>query len=419
MPRVLRIAREGKMEEVAADVEVALTEWDVRALLLQALIPLGLEAARELFEEEVTAMAGPRYARHDGAAHRVRWGRQRGSIYLADQKLALPVPRVRDRQAGTEVPLQTYARLQTPRAADEGVMRRILYGLSCRDYRACAEAVPAALGLSRSSLSRRYITATARKLQVLQERRLDGYNFVAVILDGKTFAEDTMVTALGLTVQGEKIILGFTQTGTENATTCADLLRGLVARGLRYEDGLLVIIDGSKGLRAAVTEVCGAETPVQRCTYHKRENVVAYLPKNLQDLWRGKLADAYGQSTYAEAKAALNDLRADLRRLNESALRSLDEGLEETLTLHRLGVGPTLRQSLATTNMLESIFSLVEQRTGKVDRWRSSNQKQRWLAAALLDVEPRLRRVRGYRALSELRETLRKGRTKGTKVAVA
>jgi len=410
MATVLRIARERKVEEVAPDASVALGDWDVRAVLLQALIPLGLEAARALLEEEVTAVAGPRYARHDGAAHRVRWGRQQGSIYLADQKLALPVPRVRDRQAGAEVPLRTYARLQQPRAADEAVMRRLLYGLSCRNYRACAEAVPEAFGLSRTSLSRRFIQATERKLRLLQERPLDRYDFVALVLDGKTFAEDLMVTGLGLTVQGEKILLGFTQTGTENATTCADLLRSLVARGLRYEDGLLVVIDGSKGLRAAVTEVFGAETPVQRCVYHKRENIIAYLPKSEQVLWRGKLAAAYVQPTYAEAKAALEDLRADLRRLNESALRSLEEGLEETLTVHRLGVGPILRQSLATTNMLESVFSGVEARTGKVDRWRTSNQKQRWLAAALLDVEPRLRRVRGYRALPQLRETLRKQR---------
>lgn len=242
------------MEDVA-DVDVALTEWDVKAMLLQAVIPLGFHAACVLLEDEVTALTGPRYARHDGAPQRVRWGRQRGSIYLADQKLALRVPRVRDRHANAEVPLQTYARLQEPRAADEGVMRRILYGLSCRDYRACAEAVPAAFALSRSSLSRRYIKATARTLQALQERRLDGYDIVALVLDGKTCAEDAMVTALGLTTQGDKIFLGFTQTSTENATTCADLVRGLVARGLRYAEGLLVIVDGSKGLRAAVAEV--------------------------------------------------------------------------------------------------------------------------------------------------------------------
>jgi len=139
---------------------------------------------------------------------------------------------------------------------------------------------------------------------------------------------------------------------------------------------------------------------------------VAYLPKSQHAVWRGKLQTAYAQPTYAEAKSRLGELRNELKRINESAVRSLDEGLEETLTLHRLAVGPALRRSLATTNSLESIFAVVEQRTGKVDRWRSSNQKQRWLAAALLDVEPRLRRVRGYRALPPLREALQQERGK-------
>jgi transposase-like protein len=160
-----------------------------------------------------------------------------------------------------------------------------------------------------------------------------------------------------------------------------------------------------------VTAVFGPDTPVQRCTYHKRENVVHYLPKSRQAEWRGKLAHAYAQPTYAEAKAELDGLRADLGRLNESAVRSLDEGLEETLTLHRLGVGPMLRRSLMTTNLLESVFSGVEQRTGRVDRWWNSNQKQRWLAAALLAIEPRLRRVRGYHALPQLREAIQQYRS--------
>ena len=415
MPTVLRIAKDRKIEGVeGVDALVGeLGDLDVLVPLIQALIPLGLRAAEALIQREVDAVAGPRYARHDGAPNRVRWGRQRGSIYLADQKLPLQVPRVRDRQTRTEVPLATYARLQHPRAADEAVLRRLLYGLSCRDYRACAEAVPEAFGLSRASLSRRYIRATARKLQAFQARCLEGYDFVALVLDGKRFAEDTMVTALGLTLQGEKVLLGFVQTGTENATACADFLRELVARGLRLQEGLLVVIDGSKGLRAGAAEVFGPETPVQRCIYHKRENIVAYLPKGQQDRWRGKLEHAYAQPTYAEAKAAFDVLRTELRGLNESALRSLDEGLEETLTLHRLGVSALLRQRLATTNMLESVYSLVEQRTGRVDRWSNSNQKQRWLAAALLELEPRLRRVRGYRALPHLRAALQQARGTG------
>jgi hypothetical protein len=136
---------------------------DARVALIQALIPVGLQAVEDVLQQEVAALAGPRYARRDGAPEVVRWGRQRGSVYLADQKLPIQVPRVRNREAGVEVPLQSYHRLQQPRAADEGMLRRILYGLSCRDYRAAAQAVPEAFGLSRSAVSRRYIRATARK----------------------------------------------------------------------------------------------------------------------------------------------------------------------------------------------------------------------------------------------------------------
>ena len=408
MPTVLRVRKGVKVEE---GNRAGLPEdLNVRVALIQALIPLGLEAVVELLQQDVQALVGPPYARGQRTPGLHRWTRQAGSIYLADQKLRILRPRVRNRRTRQEIPLATYAQLQQPRAADEGVLQRILHGLSCREYRACAEAVPEAFGLSASTMSRRYIRASARKLQALQERRLDPYACVALVLDGKTFQDDTLVVALGIPVQGEKVVLGFVETGTENETACAEFLQGLVERGLRCEEGLLIVMDGGKGLRAGARRVFGADTPVQRCQWHKRENVVAYLPKAQQALWRGKLQQAYAQPTYAEAKAALEDVRRELKRINESAVRSLDEGLEETLTLHRLGVGPALRRRLATTNGLESIFALVEQRTGKVDRWQNSNQKQRWLATALLDIEPRLRRLRGYRALPQLREALQEER---------
>ena len=408
MPTVLRVRKGVKVKEGSrADLP---EDLHVRVALIQALIPLGMEAVVELLQQDVQALVGPRYTRGQRPRGLHRWTRQAGSIYLADQKLRILRPRVRNRHTRQEVPLQTYAQLQQPRAADEGVLRRILHGLSCREYRACAEAVPEAFGLSASTMSRRYIRASARKLQALQERRLDPYACVALVLDGKTFQDDTLVVALGITVQGEKVVLGFVETGTENETACAEFLQGLVERGLRYEEGLLIVMDGGKGLRAGARRIFGADTPIQRCQWHKRENVVAYLPKAQQALWRGKLQQAYAQPTYAEAKAALEGIRRELKRLNESAVRSLDEGLEETLTLHRLGAGLALRRNLATTNGLESIFALVEQRTGKVDRWQNSNQKQRWLAAALLDIEPRLRRLRGYRGLPQLQEALQEER---------
>ena len=352
-------------------------------------------------------MAGARYRRTDGRPGVVRWGQQSGSVYLADQKLPIPVPRVRDRVANREIPLATYERLQVPRAADAGLFRKVLVGLSCRQYAACAEPVPAAFGLSASSVSRRFIRASARHLQTLCERRLDGDEFVAVVLDGKTFAQDAMVIALGITRQRQKKILGFVQTATENEPVCAAFLRALVARGLWVAPGLLCVIDGAKGLRAAIQTVFGSQALVQRCQWHKRENVVRYLPNAQQAPWRRRLQQAYERPTYTEARTALGRLRQELRTHNLSAAHSLDEGFEETLTLHRLGVFPVLGVSLKTTNCLESLNAQLGQLTDKVDHWRTSDQKQRWVASALLLIEPRLRRIKGYRHLSQLQMALR------------
>ena len=409
MKSVVRITRQGKVKEVEPQLLAAypdLNTLDARVALIQALIPLGLEAVTEELRAEVTRLTGPKHSRQGGVPGYVRWGRQQGSVFLADQKLPVTYPRVRHRLRNQEVPLAVYRQLQRPRALDAGLFRKVLLGLSCRDYVACAEAVPSAFGLSPSSVSRRFIRASARQLQALQERRLDGYDVVALVLDGKTFAEDSMVMALGVTATGEKVVLGFVQTATENEPVCAAFLRELVERGLRHDQGLLCVIDGAKGLRKALQTVFGPRAVVQRCQWHKRENVLDYLPKSQRAPWRRKLQAAYERPSYPEAKAALLRLRQELRLLNASAVKSLDEGLEETLTLHRLGVFRDLGVSLKTTNCLESLNALVEQRTGKVDRWRTSEQKQRWLAATLLELEPRLRRIRGFRALRQLRQAL-------------
>lgn len=188
----------------------------VTVQMIQALIPLGLKAVEDALVKEVTALAGPRYARDDERPDVVRWGSQRGSIYLADQKLPITVPRVRDRQDQREVPLATYAALQTPRAQDVGLFRRVLGGISCREYEAAAEAVPEAFGLARSSVSRRFVRASAHELRRLQERRLDDAEWLVLVLDGKAFAGDQLVIALGVTTTGEKRILGLVQTASEN-----------------------------------------------------------------------------------------------------------------------------------------------------------------------------------------------------------
>ena len=269
-------------------------------------------------------------------------------------------------------------------------------------------AVPGAIGLASSTMSRRFTQASAKQLQALQDRDLSERDIVAIFLDGKTFADMTMVIAVGITLTGEKHVLGFVETGTENETVLTPFLQSLCDRGLDSSDGLLVIIDGAKGLRAAVRQAFGASAVVQRCQWHKRENVVKHLPKGEQATWRARLQRAYQRPTYAEASTALHHLQTELESRNQSAAQSLAEGQEETLTLHRLGVFALVGLSFKTTNCLESINALVEERCAKVDRWTNSNQRQRWLATALLEIEPRLNKVKGYRHLPRLREALRR-----------
>ena len=201
-------------------------------------------------------------------------------------------------------------------------------------------------------------------------------------------------------------MLGFVQMATENEAVCTSFLRGLIERGLKYDQGLLVVLDGAKGLRKASDKIFGKKAAVQRCQWHKRENVLGYLPTGLQPVFKRKLSAAYEKPTYAAAKAALQRIRAELVELNTSAAASLDEGLEETLTLQRLGLFKELGRSFKTTNCIENLNALIGQRTDKVDCWRNADQKHRWLATTLLDIEPRLRKVSGYQHLPRLRAAL-------------
>lgn len=381
--------------------------------MIRALIPLGLQAVEAALLTEVEALAGPRYARGDARPEVVRWGAQRGSIFLADQQLPITVPRVRDRAAQCEVPLTTYLALQSPRAQDVGLFRKVLGGISCREYEAAAEAVPEAFGLRRSSVSRRFIRASAQELRRLQERRLDDAEWLVLVLDGKTFAGDQLVIALGVTATGEKRILGLVQTASENKRVIASFLRELGERGFPLDQPLLAVLDGAKGLRAAVRDVFG-DIAVQRCQWHKRENVVSYLAKQDQGKWRRKIEDAYAHSTYADAKHALERLLRELRVVNESAAASLAEGLDETLTLHRLNVFVELGVSFRTTNLIESVMARLEAKTQRVTRWKTSDQKLRWCAAALWATERQFRRVKNHRHLRLLKQALvgNVGRTK-------
>ena len=308
--------------EAYADLEL-----DAKVELIRSLIPLGLMHVQELLDQAVTALASARYARKDASVSGRRHGSNPGTVGLAGQRVPIRVPRASARWirrvAGSEIPLRSYEAVRGDRDVDDLLLRRVLYGISCRNYAAAAAAIPGAIGLSSSTVSRGFIQASAAQLRAFQERDLSGEDVVAVFLDGKTFADATMVIALGITLAGEKRFLGFVETDTENATVLTPFLRSLIERGLDVSQGVLVILDGGKGLRTAVRKAFRGRALVQRCQWHKRENVVSYLAKGEQTVWRPRLQRAYNRPDYDEALGALETLHGELDERNQSAARQL------------------------------------------------------------------------------------------------
>lgn len=411
MKKVLRVGKDVKAKKMRNldKVKAGLSgqDLDVKAELIQSLIPLALSHVSEALQEDVIQLCGERHDRNRPRGN-VRWTNQPGSINLADQKVPIMRPRVRNRLENREVKIPLYERLQSSADYEDMALRKLLHGMSCRRYAESSALIPEVFGMSAGQVSKRFIRASSRKLKQFHSRPLDNYDLVALFIDGKKFQEDGLVIAMGITLAGEKVLLGFVQTGTENGKVCREFLEGLIDRGLVYQQGLLCIIDGSKGLCKAITSAFGSYAMIQRCQWHKRENVVGYLPKGIQPGYRRKLQMAYEQPSYEKAKRALSRIARQLHDINISAVNSLKEGLEETLTLHHLGLFSQLGTSFKTANCIESIMSLVAQKTDKVDYWKNSDQKQRWMASALLDLEPRLRKVRGYKKLPLLREAIQK-----------
>src|SRR3990172_4507855 len=302
MRSVLRSVKKRKKSLVLSEVEIVSGEEysgldvDSKVEMIRALVPLGLMHVHEVLDDEVKALAGERYARKEDLERGRRHGTNPGTVGLAGQRVPIRVPRVRS-LAGGEIPLRSYEALSEGGEVNELLLKRVLYGISCRNYESAAEAIPGAIGLASSTGSRGFVQASAAQLQ---ERDLSGEDVVAMVLNGKTFAEATMVVALGITISGEKRFLGFVETDTENEQVLTPFLRSLLERGLDISQGLLVIVDVGKRLRAAVNKAFRHRALVQRCQWHKRENVVSYLSKGEQVSWRKRLQRAYNRPVYQD-----------------------------------------------------------------------------------------------------------------------
>ncbi len=375
----------------------------------------GLKIIRAVIEDEVTRRVGPRHQPEAGS-NCVRWGQQPGYVIFSGQKVAVARPRVRTR-AGQEVELHSYARLQHDGRRQRAVREGIVAGLTSRNYHRAVASVLDGYGIEKSSVSREFVQASAAQLKKLCERKLNGLDLVAILIDGIHLGKQVLVVALGIESSGGKHVLGLWQGATENTAVVKDLLEDLVARGLSTERRYLFVIDGAKALRAAIERVFGDRAEVQRCQLHKRRNVKEYLPKNAQGDYDRRIRNAYAMTGYAEAKAELEKIFRQLERVNPSAARSLEEGLEETLTVHRLGVRELLRRSLATTNPIESCLSTVERVARNVKRWHGGDQPLRWTATGLLEAERKFRKVKGFRELAALHRKLNPSLTQQVQVA--
>jgi len=223
-----------------------------------------------------------------------------------------------------------------------------------------------------------------------------------VLVDGTPFKDRQMIVALGIGVDGRKTVLGLREGATENATVVSELLSDLAGRGLNFSEPRLYVLDGGKALAAAVRRHAGAAARIQRCQIHKRRNVLDHLPEEHRPAVKKALQNAYAMTEYADAKRGLERLHRELMDLNPSAARSLEEGLEETLTVHRLRVPLKLRRTLASTNVIESAFSIVETVCRNVKRWHGGDQIERWVGSGLLVAERKFRKVRGYREIPSL-----------------
>ena len=374
--------------------------------LLALSVEVGLGVLRELLEAEVDQVVGLK-AKHNPERTAVRHGHEDGEVTLGGRRVAVERPRVRTADGEAEVPLATYEHFAGRDQLEGVVLERMLSGVSTRKYRRVQEPVGEAVELdarstSKSAVSRTFVQRTRDLLWKLMNRPLADLRLAVMMLDGIELHGRTNIVALGITTEGDKLALGLWEGSTENAAVAGALLADLVDRGLDVEQGLLFVIDGSKALRKAIRQVFGNDVPVQRCVQHKERNVLDHLPERDRDTVKRRLRQAWQDNDHDIALEQLNTLALELDKPHPGAASSLREGMEETLTVTRLGITGKLKRTLQSTNPCESMISTVRAINRNVKNWSSGEMCLRWTAAGMLEAETRFRKVEGYRGLANL-----------------
>lgn len=380
--------------------------FDVAKAIEHTASQAGLLMMKALIDEEVEQLAGERY-RHNPNRQMVRWGNEEGHVIFAGRKVAMEKPRLRSKDRRQELSLSRWNAFAHPYRMQEAVSDRILRRVSTRDYKGVLDDVCDGYGIDKSSVSRRWKAASTKQLQQLLQRPLNDLQLCVILIDGKEFHDFTLITALGINSDGRKHVLGLWPGATENSQVCGQLLDELIERGLSTQQRYLFVLDGSKALAKAVKARFGQQVLIQRCRLHKERNIQKYLPKKHHRLLAMKLRAAWGMTDYQEAKKQLYKVHDWLASINQAAAKSLEEGLEQTLTINGLGLPEQLRKLFRSTNIIESCFSLADDLCGNVKRWRDANMAWRWAGTVLMEAEKRFHRIKGYRDLPLLLEKLK------------
>jgi putative transposase len=413
---VVQVARRAEAARLAdLPLEATITLDDIASAIREGLLAMsctaGLLVIERMMQEELTAKVGPK-GRHIPDRRATRNGSAGGSVVLGGRTIPVRRPRAVGIQGG-EVALDSYGLFSSRDLLTQLTVERMLAGVATRRHTAVAEPVGEAIeatarSTSRSSVSRRFKAATETALAELLARDLSLLDVAVLMIDGIVFADCCCVAALVVTADGRKVPVGLWDGDTENKTVVTDLLADLVARGLRFEQGILVVIDGAKALAAGVARVFGRHALVQRCVLHKRRNVASYLPDDLARTTDRRLAQAFSDTDATRGRKVAMGIARQLEAHHPSAAASLREGLDEMFTVRRLGASDRLARSLSCTNLIESMISIVRSLTERVKRWEDARMVRRWVGAGMLEAERSFRRVKGCKDMPVLVAAVRK-----------
>jgi putative transposase len=392
-----KTSRECISEKDLTKIDVILHIFNNHAEVIRLLVNEYLSAGTD----ELTGKKSSRNTCHEYG----RYGYNPSSIRFGNERIKIDVPRVQHLAEGTIENVPCFQNIKYIQSPKEDVIIKMMAGVSTRNYESVTSQFMDSFGLSKSNISRAFVEQSYAALEAFENRKLED-TYVAVYVDGKYMSGSQFLIAVGVNTQGEKKILGFRESTGENSESIAELYRDILNRGFKFQIGFLLVVDGAKGWQKAAYEVFGNSVVIQRCWIHKLRNVMGHLGEKESPNWETRLKDAYNNFEYEDAKNGLKLIAQELESINLSASKSLLEGLEEILTLHRLRISKQLRISFYSTNPIESINADLERRLKRMKNQKDSRTKHRWVAVSLLEQEKKLGKVKTHTKINQLIEAI-------------